>query len=328
MAVVEHPCTGRALRRWRARSPSWGWLVLMGPARDGREARPFRVWPRPDQRLAASALLGEVLPGGDPLPRLRHRVGVSLSVGGSSIPSCRWHRGRGRRHQCAAGSVTFFGLGEMLAFLVVLVMALAYVWRKKAIGWGYAPAPKKAKATHSWPSEFYTTASRGRGQLGPQELALPVPVRHRLLRHGVHGVVRGPKYDIARFGAEFPRFSPRQADLLIIVGTISEKMGPVLRRIYEQMAEPKWVVAFGVCASTGGFYQNYSTMPGCRPGRPGRRLHSRLPAAPRAGARRPDAAAGQDPGRGRRLGAEARAAARHDSAAWPSKAKKAQGGAR
>ena len=72
----------------------------------------------------------------------------------------------------------------------------------------------------------------------------------------------GSKYDIARFGAEFPRFSPRQADLLIIVGTIVEKMGPVLERVHAQMAEPKWVIAFGVCASTGGFYQNYSTMPG------------------------------------------------------------------
>jgi NADH-quinone oxidoreductase subunit B len=71
-----------------------------------------------------------------------------------------------------------------------------------------------------------------------------------------------PKYDIARFGAEFPRFSPRQADLLLIVGTVTEKMGPVLRRIYEQMAEPKYVIAFGVCACTGGFYQNYNTMPG------------------------------------------------------------------
>ena len=74
--------------------------------------------------------------------------------------------------------------------------------------------------------------------------------------------VAAPKYDIARFGAEFPRFSPRQADLLIIVGTITERQGPALRRIYEQMCEPNWVVAFGVCASTGGFYQNYSTMPG------------------------------------------------------------------
>jgi NADH-quinone oxidoreductase subunit B len=74
--------------------------------------------------------------------------------------------------------------------------------------------------------------------------------------------VAGPRYDIARFGAEFPRWSPRQADLLIVVGTVTEKMGPVLRRIWEQMTEPKWVMAFGVCASTGGFYQNYSTMPG------------------------------------------------------------------
>src|SRR5579864_5875896 len=72
-----------------------------------------------------------------------------------------------------------------------------------------------------------------------------------------------PKYDVARFGAEFPRFSPRQADLLVVVGTITEKQGPILRRIYEQMCEPKWTIAFGVCASTGGFYQNYSTMPGC-----------------------------------------------------------------
>jgi NADH-quinone oxidoreductase subunit B len=74
--------------------------------------------------------------------------------------------------------------------------------------------------------------------------------------------VAAPKYDIARFGAEFPRFSPRQADLLIIVGTITERQGPALRRIYEQMCEPKWVVAFGVCTCTGGFYDNYATVQG------------------------------------------------------------------
>src|ERR1043165_5642025 len=74
--------------------------------------------------------------------------------------------------------------------------------------------------------------------------------------------VAGPKYDIARFGAEFPRFSPRQSDLLMIVGTITEKQGPALKRVYDQMTEPKWVIAFGVCASTGGFYQNYHAMPG------------------------------------------------------------------
>jgi NADH-quinone oxidoreductase subunit B len=74
--------------------------------------------------------------------------------------------------------------------------------------------------------------------------------------------VAGPKYDLARFGAEFPRFSPRQSDLLMVVGTVTEKQGPAVKRVFDQMAEPKWVIAFGVCASSGGFYQNYSTMPG------------------------------------------------------------------
>ena len=70
------------------------------------------------------------------------------------------------------------------------------------------------------------------------------------------------RYDIARFGAEFPRFSPRQADLLMIVGTINIKQSPILKLVYEQMAEPKWVMAFGVCASSGGFYDNYATVQG------------------------------------------------------------------
>ncbi len=69
-------------------------------------------------------------------------------------------------------------------------------------------------------------------------------------------------YDLGRFGAEFPRFTPRQADFLLIVGTISHKQAPILRRVYEQMTTPKWVVAFGACASTGGFYDNYSTVQG------------------------------------------------------------------
>jgi NADH-quinone oxidoreductase subunit B len=69
-------------------------------------------------------------------------------------------------------------------------------------------------------------------------------------------------YDIDRFGAALPRFTPRQADLLWVVGTVNHKLAPVLKRVYEQMTEPKWVIAFGACASTGGFYDNYSTVAG------------------------------------------------------------------
>lgn len=74
--------------------------------------------------------------------------------------------------------------------------------------------------------------------------------------------VASPRYDIARFGAEAPRFSPRQSDVLWVVGTISQRQAPAVKRIYEQMSEPKWVVAFGTCASCGGFYDNYTTVPG------------------------------------------------------------------
>jgi len=69
-------------------------------------------------------------------------------------------------------------------------------------------------------------------------------------------------FDIARFGAEIPRFTPRQSDLLWVVGTVAQKNAPVLRMVWEQMCEPKWVIAFGACASSGGFYDNYAAVPG------------------------------------------------------------------
>ncbi len=69
-------------------------------------------------------------------------------------------------------------------------------------------------------------------------------------------------FDMARFGAEVARFSPKQADLMLVAGTLTYKMGEACRRLYDQMAEPKWVMAMGACASTGGMFRTYSVMQG------------------------------------------------------------------
>src|SRR6218665_3469813 len=69
-------------------------------------------------------------------------------------------------------------------------------------------------------------------------------------------------YDLARFGSERLSFSPRQADLLMVMGTIAKKMGPILRQVYEQMAEPRWVLSVGACASSGGIFDTYSVLQG------------------------------------------------------------------
>jgi len=74
--------------------------------------------------------------------------------------------------------------------------------------------------------------------------------------------VGSARFDIARFGAEVMRFSPRQADCMIVAGSVTYKMAPQVRRIYDQMAAPKWVIAMGACASSGGMYRSYAHMQG------------------------------------------------------------------
>ena len=74
--------------------------------------------------------------------------------------------------------------------------------------------------------------------------------------------VMASKYDMSRFGAEAMRFSPRQSDMMLVLGTVTNKLAPVLRTIYAQMAEPNWVISVGVCASSGGMYRTYATLQG------------------------------------------------------------------
>ncbi len=102
------------------------------------------------------------------------------------------------------------------------------------------------------------------------------------------------RFDIARFGAEVMRFSPRQCDVMIVAGTVTYKMALAVKRIYEQMPEPKWVIAMGACASTGGMYRSYAVLQGIDQLVAGRCLHLWLSAASRGFAGWLDEIAGED----------------------------------
>jgi NADH-quinone oxidoreductase subunit B len=110
------------------------------------------------------------------------------------------------------------------------------------------------------PGFFVTTMDKAVG-LGRKNSLWPLPFATSCC--GIEFMATAAStYDLGRFGAERLSFSPRQADLLMVMGTISKKMAPVLRQVYQQMAEPRWVLAMGACASSGGIFDTYSVLQG------------------------------------------------------------------
>ena len=110
-------------------------------------------------------------------------------------------------------------------------------------------------------SDFLTTKLDALVQWGQKNSLWPMPFGTACCAIEFMSTVSS-HYDLARFGAEVVRFSPRQADLMIIAGTVTDKQAPILRKIYDQMPEPKWVIAMGACASSGGMFRSYSTVQG------------------------------------------------------------------
>src|SRR6201999_105289 len=181
---------------------------------------------------------GQVLPDRDALHRLRHRDRLPLPLGGDlrqarHVPPGR--NGRLRRHRarrvrlCMAprrpGMGLAMGIEEKLPSGVLLTSV------EKIAGW--------ARARSVWPATFGLAG-------GAIELMM----------------TGGPRHDLARFGMEKTGSTPREADLMIVAGRVSQKMAPVLRQIYDQMPDPKWVISMGVCASSGGMFNNYAIVQG------------------------------------------------------------------
>src|SRR5438270_4369332 len=216
----------------------------------------------------AFAPLGEVLPGGAPLHRLRRGERLHLSVGlaAARVPYRRARLVRLRRDALLHGHPRRrprLRLAQGRAGVVVSRLPVL------------KPEGNVPESAHLPPEESLPVLLTRRDEaLGFFERtisgALGWARANSIFQYPFVTACCGmeymsamsSRYDIARFGAEFPRFTPRQADLLMIVGTINVKQSPVLKRVYDQMCEPKWVMAFGVCASSGGFYDNYATVQG------------------------------------------------------------------
>ncbi len=149
------------------------------------------------------------------------------------------------------------GFVQVVLFMALLLAGYVYVWRKGALDWG------NENALMGLETEIPVLTTTVEKMVQWARRSSIWPVTFGLACCAIEMMAMScSRYDIARFGAEVFRGSPRQSDLMIVAGRLSRKMAPALRRIYDQMPEPKWVISMGACASIGGVFDNYAIVQG------------------------------------------------------------------
>jgi NADH-quinone oxidoreductase subunit B len=182
-----------------------------------------------------------------------------------SSSSSMWRRSSSRgRSVPPLGTAGFV---EMVIFVAVLGWGLLYAWRKGALEWRERHGPRPPQDRYpkledfQQPNVIVTTADLVFNWARSRSI---FPFTYGLACCAIEMLSSGfARFDIARFGWEVFRPTPRQSDLMIVAGTVNEKMAPVLKLLYDQMAEPKWVISMGACATSGGpFYDGYNVVNG------------------------------------------------------------------